>query len=254
MKSVHDGNVGWKVCGRIVGQGHARMTLLLVCGCLLFSGCTAMQRFAYNSKVSLYLSTNPNVPEKTSEALHIRELIKGMNKEEVTLSLGDPTKKEWATFDAKEETWVYWHTESPQYGDNVVTPENPLRLAFTNTPKGFILYAWKVQDKSAKSTTNALPDIAVASNQSPVKKNAATPDVLLPKIYSKKNDSSGDGRWPVLTLEGISKQGGKAWALINNNLISVGEKVEGAVVVSIFDDGVVLNCNGESRLLKQEAK
>jgi hypothetical protein len=272
MKLAHKGVFVRKIREHLVDQCSTRiaLSLLLTGGCILFTGCAAIQRFTYNSRVSLYLATNPNVAEITGEALRTHELVKGMNKEEVTLSLGEPTKMEWASFDAKDETWVYWHTESPQYGEERATPETPLRLVFAKTPKGFVLRSWKTQDKN--SVTNPIPSAIEqgtvgeqhpAAAQRPAverpagKKNAPTPpavDLSSVKVYSKKNDTSGRGGWPTFTLEGISKQGGKAWALINKKLVAAGDEIETAQVVAIYDDGVLLEYSGDRRVLRKEAK
>ena len=81
--------------------------LLAAAICVISSGCESMRKVAYESKVGLYLKTNPNVAEDIRDGLRTKSLVKGMTKEEVTICLGDPLKKEWTKHNADKEVWIY---------------------------------------------------------------------------------------------------------------------------------------------------
>jgi hypothetical protein len=208
-----------------------------------------MQHFAYNSRVSLYLSTNPNVQDDIKNGLRTGMLVKGMTKEEVTLCLGDPLKKDWTKYDAETETWLYTKSDSSEKYHALVSPDVPLKLAFTNTPKGFILYRWGIVTRTMpilpeppRAVTNLPPP-----PKPPPQKTFNTDGI---RVYSAKVDSSAG--WPELTLDGISKQGGKYWALINKTLVTTGDEIAGASIKVVTDTGVVIECFGEQRLLRQD--
>jgi hypothetical protein len=227
------------------------ISFILAGCCITLPGCKAMQHFAYNSRVTLYLSTNPNVQDDIKAGLQTGMLVKGMTKEEVTLCLGDPLKKEWTKYDAETETWLYTKSDNSEKYHALVSPDVPLKLAFTNTPKGFVLYRWGIVTQNKPNLPE--PPRAV-TNLPPLPKPPPPPQKTFNtdgiKIYSAKADTSAG--WPELSLDGISKQGGKYWALINKTLVTTGDQIGGASIKVVTDTGVVIECFGEQRLLRQD--
>lgn len=61
--------------------------------------------------------------------------------------------------------------------------------------------------------------------------------------------------WPKLKLSAVFSNvgSGRAGARINNRLILLGDQVEGAVLMEIKSDGVLLKCGTETRFLKMGA-
>lgn len=55
--------------------------------------------------------------------------------------------------------------------------------------------------------------------------------------------------WPRLSLSGVMIMGDKKSAIINKNILEIGETVEGAKLLSVNEWGVVLKYNSETQFL-----
>lgn len=68
---------------------------------VMLSGCAARRRLEY-------IDSHPDLPEEIRQGILVGTIVKGMNKKEVILSLGKPTKKDIFNdaFGAME-VWTY---------------------------------------------------------------------------------------------------------------------------------------------------
>ena len=57
-------------------------------------------------------------------------------------------------------------------------------------------------------------------------------------------------QWPSLTLRGIAGRGKNGSAMINDDIVGIGETVERVRVISIVPHGVLIELNGRQQFLK----
>ena len=106
------------------------------------------------------------------------------------------------------------------------------------------------EGKQEKKTVEAAPQAKLPETPPPVQvANAATvpPPVLPPKPQPKETN-----QWPILVIKGLlGTDSGKGGAIINNEIVNVGQEIQGVKVVSIGTAGtVILSFKGQARTLR----
>jgi len=56
--------------------------------------------------------------------------------------------------------------------------------------------------------------------------------------------------WPALTLTGVVGKGSNGSAILNKQIVGIGETIEGVRVIAIRDKGVELEFSGKKQILK----
>jgi len=79
---------------------------------------------------------------------------------------------------------------------------------------------------------------------------AVTPSPFKPAVLPPPEPPQPPVDWPSLTLDGVLGKGRNGAAIINREVIGVGETVKGATLVSIGKQGVNLEYEGETQFLK----
>jgi len=78
-----------------------RLFILGLAVVITISGCAAKRR-------QQYIDSHPDLPEEIKECLLSRNIVKGMNKGQVLLSIGKPNKKDvYENYFGITEIWTY---------------------------------------------------------------------------------------------------------------------------------------------------
>ena len=96
----------------------------------------------------------------------------------------------------------------------------------------------------AKTVTPATPEPEVAE---PAQSEAVTPEPAQP---GDEISAGSKLQWPVLNLTAIVGRGVTGSAIINGEILSVGESIEDVTLVIIGDQGVEIEFQGRRRTLK----
>ncbi len=176
--------------------------------------------FSHDARVANYLKAHPDLPEDIRNGIKSGKLVKGMDKDQVTLCMGKPNKMEVSqSGPVKEETWDY--SERRKAGSSIFDADVPIAtLTFIEGPGGMSLSNWKfygTESPLKKAQVKAPPSVA-------------WPELRLDKIVIKRDDVT---------------------AIINGQLVEEGSTINGATVVTINVKGVLVKYKGETRLLKR---
>jgi len=83
-----------------------RLIILGLAVMVLISGCAAKRR-------QQYINSHPDLPEEIKDCLLSRNIVKGMSKEQVLLSIGRPDKKDtYQNYFGITEIWAYGDSAS----------------------------------------------------------------------------------------------------------------------------------------------
>ena len=99
----------------------------------------------------------------------------------------------------------------------------------------------------------AKPGPAPAKPDKPV---PAKPDKPVPakpapaKPVAKPTQSAMPMLWPILSVKGILSSGPGGGAIINSQIVRVGDSIEGAKVISVVKGNVTLKFEGETKVLR----
>jgi hypothetical protein len=99
----------------------------------------------------------------------------------------------------------------------------------------------------------AKPGPAPAKPDKPV---PAKPDKPVPakpapaKPVAKPTQSAMPMLWPILSIKGILSSGPGGGAIINSQIVRIGDSIEGAKVISVVKGNVTLKFEGETKVLR----
>ena len=102
--------------------------------------------------------------------------------------------------------------------------------------------------------TPAKPDKPVPAK--PDKPVPARPDKPVPakpgsaKPVAKPTQSAMPMLWPILSIKGILSSGPGGGAIINSQIVRVGDSIDGAKVISVVKGNVTLEFEGETKVLR----
>lgn len=86
-----------------------------------------------------------------------------------------------------------------------------------------------------------------------------TRDTVMEKARAKKDETKPAEEkprtlqpviWPELTVQGLLSRGGEGAAILNSEVISIGESLKGVELIKIMDNSVVLQFKGRTKELK----
>lgn len=143
--------------------------------------------------------------------------------------------------------WYFFVRPKPQTPVADIKPV-PVAPAVTATSNAAPAASGAVAETASPVTTNV---IAVL----PEKKEAAA-DISMAPPVPETNAAEAlppvdtKPSWPTLTLSGTMGRGAKSTALINKQMVRNGDLVEGVTVISIQQDSVELEFNGERQTIK----
>ncbi|HEY8241002.1 MAG TPA: hypothetical protein VIH35_06120 [Kiritimatiellia bacterium] len=81
---------------------------------------------------------------------------------------------------------------------------------------------------------------------------AKAPPAPPPVVAEAPEDSDSFSLWPRITLNGILSKGtqGRGIAIVNNQMMSVNESIEGVRLLEVRSNGVLMEFGGESRFVE----
>jgi len=110
-------------------------------------------------------------------------------------------------------------------------------------------YAFRFFEAPLKQKTPAPKDsTAVVPLQQPLPQAARPLAPEAPKPQAE--EAPREGQQPVLILNGVFSGGGESYALVNNNIVMPNDTIEGAHVLEIGDDYIVLDFKGKKITLR----
>lgn len=227
-------------------RGRSMRLLSTVILALFLSGCiTALQ--SRDKQIEKYLVAHPDTPAEVKEAMESRLLIKGMDVDQVRLAWGKPEKvKSMPVRGNKHETiWYYYDGQSKAAGledSSLFAMDVPSRRVKFNTSGK--TEEWKVYDEELETSRTT----------------ALTKSLPRSVLVGKGKSGKGGQRvvrageyvdWPYLVLSTVMGKGDNAAAVLNGQIVGVGETVKGVRLLAVGSVGVKLQYKGEIGVLKK---
>ncbi|MCD6337313.1 MAG: hypothetical protein J7M01_03675 [Candidatus Marinimicrobia bacterium] len=88
-----------------------------------------------------------------------------------------------------------------------------------------------------------------SKNGEPGKKKTAT----VKKLFNIKHDKKVSKNWPKLALTGLGQTKGQSVAIINGQSVALNEYIEGAKLIAVREKDVVLEYDGERKILSLQS-
>ena len=135
----------------------------------------------------------------------------------------------------------------PAEKNPVVVPAGPIPAASVQT--------------ASPAPTLQQPDLSAQQESAPVvtRDPFQTPPLLKAAIDQRRREAHPDvvaptdsvaAQMPALTLQGLFWGGRRPQAIINRQIVSVGDTIEGVTITHITQDGVTLQFNGQESKLE----
>ena len=96
------------------------------------------------------------------------------------------------------------------------------------------------------------PDTAVTRPPTPPDNGGDVITPVTPPDQANINTDPLPAEWPLLQLTGVVGRGANGSVIINNEILGVGQSIEGAKIVAIATQGAWLEYRGEKRFLAIE--
>lgn len=110
------------------------------------------------------------------------------------------------------------------------------------------------QDLQTVQTTGKTSEtVSVSSEPKTVARPITTPETTVMIIPSEAGTSVITKKmvpWPVLKLSGVVGKGTRGSAIINGNIVLIGQTIDGVKVVKIIEGGVEVEYQGETKFLR----
>jgi len=217
---------------------------------IFFIGCSTT-RFSFNSKkASEYISVHPELSVNIRNALAGGIVVAGMSREQVILCWGKPSAKKieyiggaceenWSYFKRRDKTKTddgssYWHMDIP---NKRVTFANGLAIHWRE-------YTDEITVEQNTEQSQSVPSAKVSQ------KGTVKPEVIKPSVYSPRAKPSFS-TWPHLTINGVVVKGNHGSAMINRTLLDQGDIIEDVKLISVNEDGVLLEYNNATQFLSK---
>ena len=221
-------------------------------------GCATMHDWHSHRRAARYCRKHPERPTDILVAVQSRRVCQGMTPAEVALCLGEPRA---VTEAEAADIGVTWHY------DEVSAERNGLR---GSAMWDLRIPTWRIDFGTSTTVTNIVryhadgriddlprPDAAPASVPPPTPaRTARTSPPTIPAAPRPRTDPTrvepinADFRnWPSLTLNGVSAMSGQATAIVNGELVEVGDRIEDVRVLKIGVNGILLDYRGANGFL-----
>jgi outer membrane protein assembly factor BamE (lipoprotein component of BamABCDE complex) len=221
--------------------------LLALMALFVLSGCVTPD-FALTpeKRIERYILDHPEMSAKKTEGMRHEVPVVGMTRDEVRLTLGKAAKVE-ADPDSDITTWIYyedtsataaqsksghWAMKIPQFR---ITLDEKGVVAVKEFTGRRVLGPRK-DDKTARIAAKAR-----AASRPPARKKRV--------IYTQGTFKG----WPLVSLGSVIGSGSQGSAILNGNVTSVGDVVDGVQLMSVHAQGVHLKYNGKTQFLTKNS-
>jgi outer membrane protein assembly factor BamE (lipoprotein component of BamABCDE complex) len=225
------------------------LPLLLLIGFAV--GCATQDK-----RIARYIEHNPERPSRIHSALENTQTLPGMTPKEVRLCLGSPHEIENESKENASEIWHYIQSDRDKdtnKGSDIWAMDIPQATVYFSA-EGLvseIVFYDEDEKQSAPSPSIKLtpkPKQPVStpplSSQSAQRERATRRAREKLPSYSPKPTELGVKGWPSIELGGILGLGPERSALLNNDVYTPGETVDGVTLTEVFSNGVLLEHQG----------
>lgn len=217
--------------------------LLLLVLIFAVSGCITSPFSSRDNRINAYIKKNPDVSPEVISAIRDKLILTGMTMEQVSLAWGEPgTKKVMPAGGNKKETiWYYYDAEGKAGGldtSSLFAVDVPSRrITFSNED---VVGEWKVYDEELETSritavTKTLPTSVLGGG-------GGSEDVVRAGNYYG---------WPYIILSTTMGKGESGAAVLNGQIVGVGESMKGVTLLAVGSHGVKLQYNNQIGILKK---
>ena len=225
------------------------LPLLLLIGFAV--GCATQDK-----RIARYIEHNPERPSRIHSALEKTQTLPGMTPKEVRLCLGSPHEIEHESKSHASEIWHYIQSARDQpsnKGSDIWAMDIPQATVYFSAEGLVSEIVLSDEDEKALAPSSAI-------NQTPKAKHPGTGSRLIPRpaqreraklrnreklpSYSPRPTELAVKGWPSIELGGILGLGPERSALLNNDVYTPGETVDGVTLTEVFANGVLLERQG----------
>ena len=212
---------------------------------LIVSGCiTPLLTRNRDRRVDRYLFLNPDVSASTVKGLRDEEPVVGMTRDELRLALGKAGKVD-ANPESDVSAWIYYENpdstaaKSSSGNWDMLVPRYRITL-----DKDRVIAVRAFSGKKAGRYRDKTAEIAAQARE------AEKPRQRKKRVVYKQGTFEG---WPPVSLTAVMGRGVNGSAMLNGEVLSVGELINGVKLVTVHSHGVHLHYRGKTEFMRKNS-